>query len=1192
MLERRETELTRGKDFRCDPEHEEEFKRRVEAVLVAEICEWMHRDRQPDDPIPLYQVLVEEYAQQFPADSTADMVECIADYRDELRRQDDKKVMEALLDAFFAWVLKQGEVALLADVYRKILERYNNRLPDRESEIRDREVALSRAATTPADLELRRDQIAAARVTNSSGWSGKTQASSAAGSKTYLYSLLIEEAAATFPKGAELRQEIKDKRRSLHHALLLARFYAYLHEKDIARSALCLSGGGTRSATFSLGIVQGLARHKVLEKFDFLSTVSGGGYLGAWLSAWIHRESREKVAYELRKVQIWPPGEEPVSDPNSPLNPEPEPVRHLRAYSRYLSPRAGHLSVDTWSLLGIYLRNLLLNWLVLLPLAAAALAFPRLLFAVFEGTLNGSRWLQYGLLIGAVVCGGISTLYLFGSRPSLQSSRFPGRMAKQKWYLTFCLLPLLLGSWAAATYFASLYRTSNGHLVGPATPVDLRSSILFALAVGLLGFVLSRFWVRRFKWSWLLEHLMVVLISAFAGWMLAEMAWLFNPTTIERYCYHMGWQPSAVVALALYTCLAVPLFMLVFLTGGVLWLGLASYYTNDADREWYARSGSLSLLAILLWIVLCGTVLFGPLALTASPMYSGILKGLGGVSGLISLLLGKSSKTAAGSTRESRQGASKAADVAVRLAAPLFLLFLMSLLSLGTNKLLLTWAPKTAKINSGTTMAGAAGAVKPAPVVTKYELRGALQLPQAAPGRAVSSSLDLRLSFEPRQQLGGLVSQGSAYLATLPKTSGDELLVLILAFLAGGGVASLFININNFSLHAGYRDRLIRAYLGASRRKSERQPNPFSGFDERDNLKMKELRGCRPFHVVNIALNLVGGKDLAWQDRKAETFTVSPLHAGNIRLGYRDSAEYGRHRRPAFPRRRGSRRVDGEQDRAISLGTAMAISGAAASPNMGYHSSPLVTFLLTLFNVRLGWWLGNPGPAGKRTYDYSGPKFGPRPIVNEALGLTDDQNPYVYLSDGGHFENLGLYEMVIRRCRYVLVSDASEDESFSFSDLGNALAKARIDLGVPIEIEKVLMRQRAPQAPFYETARDVDTKATVPYFALGRIRYSCVDPDAKGKDGYLVYVKSSLNGSEPLDVLFYARSGAPFPHDSTADVMFSESQFESYRALGSHITNSLCGGERGTLDLPEFFERLWRPTPGPVSRLLSFLGIK
>src|SRR5262249_33729423 len=156
-----------------------------------------------------------------------------------------------------------------------------------------------------------------------------------------------------------------------------------------------------------------------------------------------------------------------------------------------------------------------------------------------------------------------------------------------------------------------------------------------------------------------------------------------------------------------------------------------------------------------------------------------------------------------------------------------------------------------------------------------------------------------------------------------------------------------------------------------SRHEKERKPNGFTGFDPADNIPMHELQQGqhtkkfeRPLHVINMTLNLVKGENLAWQERKAESFTVSPLHAVSYRpeLGYRRSHLYG-----------GTKGLDGGAG--ISLGTALAISGAAASPNAGYHSSPVVTFLMALFNVRLGWWLGNPGPKGEQTFRWRGPRF-------------------------------------------------------------------------------------------------------------------------------------------------------------------------------------------------------------------------
>ena len=162
---------------------------------------------------------------------------------------------------------------------------------------------------------------------------------------------------------------------------------------------------------------------------------------------------------------------------------------------------------------------------------------------------------------------------------------------------------------------------------------------------------------------------------------------------------------------------------------------------------------------------------------------------------------------------------------------------------------------------------------------------------------------------------------------------------------------------------------------------------------------------AKPFHVINATLNLVGGQSLAWQQRKAKSFVFTPLHCG-FDLGYRPASLFAN---------------------GITVGSAMTVSGAAASPNMGYHSSPLLTMLMMLFNVRLGAWYGNPAYTGCTgivgairdwfmrcplidmwpTWRLASPRLSFRSYIDEAFGRTNQDNPYVYLSDGGHFENLG-----------------------------------------------------------------------------------------------------------------------------------------------------------------------------------------
>ena len=198
-----------------------------------------------------------------------------------------------------------------------------------------------------------------------------------------------------------------------------------------------------------------------------------------------------------------------------------------------------------------------------------------------------------------------------------------------------------------------------------------------------------------------------------------------------------------------------------------------------------------------------------------------------------------------------------------------------------------------------------------------------------------------------------------------------------------------------------------------------------------------------------------------------------------------------------------------------------------------------MTFLLALFNVRLGWWLGNPGPAGATTYRRASPVFAVGPLVSEVFGLTNTDHPYVYLSDGGHFENLGLYEMVLRRCHSILVVDAGCDPAGMFEDLGNAIRKIRIDLGIDIEIDLDMLRQQA------------GSSLSRWHHAIGTIRYDRVD--ATATVGTLLYIKSSLTGDEPSDVHEYASGHPAFPHEPTSDQFFDESQFESYNRLGEHI---------------------------------------
>ena len=217
-------------------------------------------------------------------------------------------------------------------------------------------------------------------------------------------------------------------------------------------SALCLSGGGVRSASFSVGVLQALARLGVLRRLDYLSTVSGGGFAGAWLTAWLHRARTDPAAAgELEQLET---GNRAADDV------EPEPLLRLRRYIRYMSPREGFFSADAWTLGATMVRNLLLNWLVLLPLMAAALLVPRLHYALIHvsdrdltpGLTFGWTDLETWMLLCAAAMYAVSLAFVVRDLPSYGNAR-----RSQRIFVARCLLPLCLGT-LALTYFWAVDR--------------------------------------------------------------------------------------------------------------------------------------------------------------------------------------------------------------------------------------------------------------------------------------------------------------------------------------------------------------------------------------------------------------------------------------------------------------------------------------------------------------------------------------------------------------------------------------------------------------------------------------------------------------------------------------------------------------------------------------------------------------
>jgi hypothetical protein len=259
---------------------------------------------------------------------------------------------------------------------------------------------------------------------------------------------------------------------------------------------------------------------------------------------------------------------------------------------------------------------------------------------------------------------------------------------------------------------------------------------------------------------------------------------------------------------------------------------------------------------------------------------------------------------------------------------------------------------------------------------------------------------------------------------------------------------------------------------------------------------------------------------------------------------------------------RTSEKFPKDKDCGITLGTAMTVSGAAASSNMGYYTSSATSVLLTLFNLRLGAWLPNP-VNGALASARSGPRLAIGPYFLEMIGMVGADGPDLYLSDGGHFENLGLYEMVRRKCRFIIVVDGGNDPDRAYADLANAVRKAWIDFQVKIELPVARIR------PAAEMGR-VETT-----WVIGTVLYppdpASISTPTSERTGQILYIKAGLPVDLPADLVGYVAENPRFPNDSTADQWFDETQFESYRHLGFHIARSIGGEGRAFKTLPAFF---------------------
>ncbi|HWZ44984.1 MAG TPA: patatin-like phospholipase family protein [Candidatus Saccharimonadales bacterium] len=869
------------------------------------------------------------------------------------------------------------------------------------------------------------------------------------------------------------------------------------HKQDLF--GVSISGGGIRSATFALGVLQGLTEKQLLQKADYVSTVSGGGYIGSWLQGVLNRTPKNYA--ELMK---------PVPEPAI-----KDPVTFLRKYSNYLAPRVG-LSLDALVIPLIWFRNMALNQVIIIAaFAALFLVTPWLgvgLGAVARAQGDDLAWslLAVAAVLAAIAVVAIGRNLRHNVEREFENSGEP--VSETEKGTGSALLSIAVPMFLAVILLVCA--VANGKLpMGGRIDADdegllsgdrilglLIFLVLYALLQWRGGFV--RWYAQRRKENGDKVHgraayFHVLWMSTFCAAFTMVLLHLVTELVVD-------WGPGNIQGSFMTIAWAPPLYLLAIVMGVGLQIGFMGQDFPDSGREWLVRLAAQLLTIAGAWAALFAIAIFAPL----------------GVAKLWRLCLETTSSTI------------KSAGVA-------------GALSWVASTIASIYAAKSSK--SGKDPKGGG----PIDLLARYGPLVAISGFLIGVAFGVQA-LFFKLVF-PLVRVYTYTDFVSNYWTTLAAIKDHFCwpLSLLAAAVALFLLFSVRVNINEFSMHHFYRNRLVRCYLGASAvlRPQGRKPDLFTGFDPQDDLAMPTLARTKfepekprvPYPIVNAALNVTSGSELATQERKAISWVFTPRFSGFSSSRYYKAREAAG-KDGVIESYVSTRDFLGDtlnHEKGVRLGTAVAVSGAAANPNMGYHSSAQAAFLLTLFNVRLGWWVGNPTNAN--TYKRSGPRVALVWLFRELLGFVDEGSPYLNLSDGGHFENLGLYELVRRRCHFIIAIDGEADLDYHFGGLGGAVRKCRDDFGVEIDID--------PRPIQPKDGRNGS------HCVMGRIYYP---QDEKGaeKTGWLLYIKASITGDEPADVEEYRRENPDFPQQSTADQFFSESQFESYRRLGLHVART------------------------------------
>lgn len=902
---------------------------------------------------------------------------------------------------------------------------------------------------------------------------------------------------------------------------------------------LAFSGGGIRSATVSLGIMQKLAGAGLLKHADYLSTVSGGGYIGSALTWWLRGNAQCEPGYESMydTQDRFPFG---TRDPKLPEyaagNGRAEdrlltPLQYLRVQGNYLAPGNG---LSIWSGVAVVARAILLNLMIWIPIAALVMG---LIYAL--GRLPFLKGLPFAVRMAAP--GTLET-----------AADVVGTSGQVELNQTIPPLFLLMLVLAVVLFILFIFGSINHSLLSWTNLTEsetARTSADMAAPV------------EKAKWySWLLVGLValagLVLLVATLLWMQPAVKFLFaNGRSMAPEM--PGPMPGIILwAIVLVGTVVAIAFLgrdgrsarfnsenqrsagavLLFLLGFLALSYIADYLVPDNARSLWARAP-----ASLLFIYVLGYLAFTTYLIGLFTRH--ILR----------------AEAVANPLAEMQNPTPALLQYRARRVFEWFfgriLFFIIALIVIGSLPLVSSY------INYG--LGG---------VWTALGLGITLGGHVLSRIRGNSRLTEITIIIGAALFAYGILLVGHRLALSFMEGEPTQR-ALIAAAVIVALIAGWFVNTNHIGLHRFYRDRLMEAFLpdAASLRRDTNAPA--TAANERKLVDCwSEIWSKGPYQIINANVVLTNSTQRKYRLRGGDNFMLTPQFIGSSATGWYPTA----------------RTANGD----MTLASAMAISGAAANPRgaaggHGLTRSTFVALAMSLLNVRLGYWIPNPRHGVPNLLLRRPNHFWPGGVYAATRGGYTETAKWLEIADGGHFENLAVYELVRRRCGLIIVCDGGQDNASSYGDLVTAVQRIGQDFGATVYFDMEVKKSGSNAFENSSPAQMIATPTLKDYpkgaefaekgYFVGRIDYGQRGGKGWPETGILIYLKSALIRDLAIGAKGYRGAHHDFPNESTGDQFFDEEQFEAYREVGYRICEQMIT----ELDLASLFAN----GPPPIARL-------